>query len=318
MKIMVTGGAGFIGSNITDAYISAGHEVTVVDDLSTGKEKNLNPKAKFYKTDINNPSVEGIFKDGRFEVVNNHAAQIDVRKSVADPLFDAKINILGSVHLLENCRKYNVKKFIFASSGGTIYGECNETPPDEKAPKNPMSPYGIAKLVVEYYMNYYSEVFKINTVSMRYGNVYGPRQDPHGEAGVVAIFSLRMLSNEDVLIFGDGGQLRDYVYIDDVVRANLAALDLSESTVVNIGTGAATSVNQLFEILKKASGYPGKPVYKPPRTGELFKSFLDIKKAKEKLNWGPKTDIESGLERTFEYFKKTGRAGDDTGREKVK
>ncbi|MFN3966887.1 MAG: NAD-dependent epimerase/dehydratase family protein [Endomicrobiia bacterium] len=304
LKILVTGGAGFIGSHIVDKYISEGHSVVVVDNLSTGKKENINPEAKFYTVDITDiKHLSQIFENEKPDVVNHHAAQIDVRKSVADPTFDANVNIIGSINLLENCKKYNVKKFIFASSGGTIYGECSYIPPDEDSQYFPMSPYGIAKLSVEYYIKYYSETFNIKTAILRYGNVYGPRQDPHGEAGVVAIFSERMLKNEPVFIFGDGKQMRDYVYVEDVVRANLLVLNHDENLTLNIGTSKPTSVLELFEMMKKICGYKQNPVFKPPRTGELFKSFLDIKKAKEKIGWEPLFNLEEGLKKTIEYFR---------------
>ncbi len=303
-KILVTGGAGFIASHIVDKYISEGHPVVVIDNLSSGKKENINPEAKFYNVDITDKEkISEIFEKEKPDIVNHHAAQIDVRKSVSEPVFDANINIIGSLNLLENCKKYNVQKFIFASSGGTIYGECSDVPPDENSPYCPMSPYGIAKLSVEYYIKYYSEIFNLKTVVLRYGNVYGPRQDPHGEAGVVAIFSERILKDEPVFIFGDGKQMRDYVFIEDVVRANYLALNHNESLTLNIGTSIATSVLELFEKMKKISGYKKQPIFKPPRTGELFKSFLDIKKAKEKLNWQPLVDLDKGLEKTIEYFR---------------
>ena len=305
LKIIVTGGAGFIGSHVADKYIEAGHDVIIIDNLSSGKKENINPKAKFYNVDIKDTrKIPEIFEKEKPDIVNHHAAQIDVRKSVSDPVFDANVNIIGSINLLENCKKHNVKKFVFASSGGTIYGECSDTPPDENSPYLPMSPYGIAKLSVEYYMNYYSKTYQLKTIALRYGNVYGPRQDPHGEAGVVAIFSERMLKNEDVYIFGDGKQMRDYVYVEDVARANLLVLNHNENLTLNIGTSRATSVIELFEMMKKISNYKKSPIFKPARTGELFKSFLDIKKAKEKIGWQPLFNLEEGLKKTIEYFRR--------------
>lgn len=305
MKILVTGGAGFIGSNVADVYISSGHRVIVVDNLSSGKKRNLNPKARFYKVDITDKkAISAIFAKEKFDVVNHHAAQIDVRKSVADPSFDARVNILGTINLLESCIKNKVKKFIFASSGGTIYGECGKNAPDEKAPAGPASPYGISKLSVEFYLKYYSLLYGLKYTSLRYGNVYGPRQDPHGEAGVVAIFSNKLLNREKIAIFGNGKQMRDYVYVKDVARANLLALKRGHNQVINIATNKSTSVNELYTHMAKITGFKAKPIYKPERPGELFKSFLNIKKAKSVLNWAPKFHIRKGLENTIQYFSK--------------
>lgn len=303
MNILITGGAGFIGSNIVDAYVAAGHRVTVVDNLYTGKKANLNPKAGFCELDIRNKKLESVFRKGRFEVVNHHAAQIDVRKSVDDPSFDAEVNILGLLNVLELCRKYGVKKVIFSSSGGTIYGECPGKAPDENAPANPLSPYGVAKFTSEKYLEVYRSLYGLNYVALRYGNVYGPRQDPHGEAGVVAIFAMRMLKGEPVLIFGDGKQLRDYVYVKDVVRANIHALKNGKSGIFNIGTGGAASVNKLFSSLAGLTGYNKKAVYKPPRPGELQRSVLNINRSSRILAWQPKTSLGQGLEQTVNFFR---------------
>ncbi|MFH1369549.1 MAG: NAD-dependent epimerase/dehydratase family protein [Elusimicrobiota bacterium] len=304
MKILVTGGAGFIGSHITDLLIEKGHKVVVIDNLSSGSRANLNPKAKFHFCDIRNAkNTARIFSGGKFDVVCHHAAQIDVRKSVADPIFDANINIIGSLNILENAVKNNVKKVIFASSGGTIYGECGKNPPDEKFKGRPLSPYGITKHAIEFYLNYYSSIHGIKFTALRYGNVYGPRQDPHGEAGVVAIFAGRMLNGENVFIFGDGGQKRDYVYVKDVARANLLALAKGNNEITNIGTEQASSVNLLFKKMAAISGYAKKPVYKPARPGELFRSCLKIKKAKKILGWTPSVGFDEGLRKTIDFFR---------------
>lgn len=310
IKVLITGGAGFIGSHIVDACINKGWKVIVVDNLTTGKKENLNPLAKFYKVDIINfGQLQRIFKKEKPDIVNHHAAQIDVRKSVANPQYDAKVNIIGSLNLLELSVRYGVKKFIFASSGGTIYGECKgKKPPKEESPVAPESPYGCAKLAVEHYMGYYSKVYGLKTISLRYSNVYGPRQDPFGEAGVVAIFAQRMLNNEEVFIYGNGEQLRDFVYVDDVVRANLICMTEDViSQVYNVGTQKATSVNTLFKLLSKLTRYTRKPIYKPARKGELFKSYLDISKAKNELCWQPKVRLEDGLNRVVQYFVKYGK-----------
>lgn len=305
MKILITGGAGFIGSNVVDAYIDEGHDVIIVDNLSTGKKENLNPRAKFYHADICDAGkMMEIFQSEKPEVVNHHAAQIDVRKSVEDPACDARINIIGIINLLECAQKSGVRKFIFASSGGTIYGECGDKAPDEKTQPNPLSPYGVSKLASEFYLRFYAETYDLKFTSLRYGNVYGPRQDPHGEAGVVAIFARRLLKNEEIFIYGDGEQMRDYVYVSDVAGANLLALNLADNEVVNIGTSIPLSVNELFAAMKKnVPEYKNKAVFKPPRKGELFKSFLDINKARRILNWKPEVALADGIRRTIKYFK---------------
>jgi len=303
MKILVTGGAGFIGSNVVDAHIEKGYDVVVVDDLSSGKKGNLNRKAKFYKLDICDRALEEVFKEERIDIVNHHAAQVDVRKSTADPVFDARINIEGSLNILENCRKYKIKKIIFASSGGVVYGECGKFPPNEDSSVSPISPYGVSKYAVECYLSTYAKIYGLKYTALRYGNVYGPRQDPYGEAGVVAIFSGKMLNNEEVNIFGDGKQVRDYVYVGDVVRANILCLENGDNEIFNIGTGKSTSVNRLFSVMKELTHYSKEAVNKPSRAGELIKSSLDVSKAKEKLGWKPEVDFRDGLKKTIEFFR---------------
>ena len=303
MKILVTGGAGFIGSNVVDAYIEKGYKVVVVDDLSSGKKENLNKKAKFYKLDICDGALDGIFKKEKFDVVNHHAAQVDVRKSIADPSFDVRVNIEGSLNILENCRKYKIKKIIFASSGGVIYGECDGPPPNEDSPASPISPYGVNKYAVECYLYAYGKIYSLKYIALRYGNVYGPRQDPYGEAGVVAIFSGKTLNNEEVNIFGDGEQVRDYVYVGDVVRANILCLESDDNEIFNIGTGKSTSVNQLFSEMKELTHYSKQAIYKPARAGELIRSSLDVGKVKQKLGWRAETSLKQGLKETIDFFK---------------
>ncbi|MFQ5867882.1 MAG: NAD-dependent epimerase/dehydratase family protein [bacterium] len=303
MRILVTGGAGFIGSNVVDAYIEKGYEVVVVDDLSSGKKENLNKKAKFYTLDICDMALEGVFKEERIDIVNHHAAQVDVRKSIADPAFDARINIEGSLNILENCRKYRIKKIIFASSGGVIYGECGSLPPNEDSPVSMISPYGVSKYAVECYLSTYAKIHGLKYTALRYGNVYGPRQDPYGEAGVVAIFSGKMLDNEQVNIFGDGEQVRDYVYVEDVVKVNILCLESGDNEIFNIGAGKSTSVNQLFSEMKEMTNYFKEAVYKPPRAGELMRSSLDVRKAEQSLGWKAEVNIREGLKKTIEFFK---------------
>ena len=305
MKILVTGGAGFIGSNIVDALIEKKHKVSIVDNLATGNMKNVNKKAKFYKVSVTDfKKIESIFKKEKFDVVIHHAAQLDVRKSVEDPSFDADVHIKGAINILEACKRTKVKKIIFASSGGTIYGECSSKAPDEKAFANPLSPYGVAKLSVEHYIKCYASLYGLKYTILIYANVYGPRQDPFGEAGVVAIFIGKMLKADPVFIFGDGKQLRDYVYVKDVVDANVKALTKANNEVVNIGTHKTFSVNQLEKELAKITNYKNKPIYKPKRNGELLRSVLNVSKAKKVLNWQPKTNIITGLKNTVEFFKK--------------
>src|SRR3989442_1179690 len=254
MKILVTGGAGFIGSHVVDTYVAAGHEVIVVDDLSTGRRENLNPKARFHRLDITDPAVVELIRDARPAVLNLHAAQMDVRRSVADPLFDARVNILGTINLLEAARKANVRRVLFVSSGGAVYGGQEASPAPEAHPTNPVSPYGVSKRAGELYAFFYQAEYQLPFVALRYANVYGPRQDPHGEAGVVAIFTGRMLRDEPVVVNGDSRQTRDYVNVGDVARANLLALETHATGPFNIGTGVETDVNTLASLLLAAAG----------------------------------------------------------------
>lgn len=304
MKVLVTGGAGFIGSQIVDAYIEAGHEVTVMDDLSTGKKKNVNAKAKLVASDIRDPNISTLFAQERFEIVNHLAAQLDVRKSVMDPFFDASVNILGTLRLLECARSYGVRKIIFSSSGGTIYGECGKVPAKEGDPHKPESPYGFSKAAAERYIQFYGDTYRLPYTILRYANVYGPRQDPHGEAGVVAIFAGKLLKQEPITIYGDGSQERDYVYVKDVVQANCLALTGGENTILNIATGVPTTVNTLYETMAKIQGVTRPPTYAPARTGELKRSVLQVDYAKKVLNWKPAATLEQGLRETLSYFQK--------------
>ncbi|RMD94682.1 MAG: NAD-dependent epimerase/dehydratase family protein [Calditrichaeota bacterium] len=303
MNILVTGGAGFIGSHIVDAYLREGHTVTIIDDLSSGRKENINPQATFYKMDIQEEAVADIFARHQFDVVNHQAAQMDVRKSVADPIFDARVNVLGMLNLLQNCVHFGVKKFIFASTGGAVYGEQSYFPADEEHPTWPLSPYGITKLTGEKYLYFYKQVHHLNHVILRYANVYGPRQNPHGEAGVVAIFSTRLLLGEQPVINGDGKQTRDYVYVGDVVRANLLALNYEKSDIFNIGTGTETDVNTIFQRLNELTGARAEEYHGPPKPGEQLRSCISYKKAEKILGWRPEIDLNQGLRLTVQFFK---------------
>ena len=304
MKILVTGGAGFIGSNVVDALINEGYEVAVVDNLSTGKKENLNPRAKFYNVDIRDTdSIQSVFQEFQPEIVYHLAAQIDVRKSVANPAFDAGVNVVGSANLFKLAVDFGVKRIVFSSTGGALYGQVDEIPADEDAPIRPICAYGVAKYCTEQYLDYFKRLYGIERVILRYANVYGPRQDPLGEAGVVAIFTGRILKGEPITIFGDGNQTRDYVYIGDIVSANLLALNGREGTY-NIGTGVETSVNELVQMFEKILGKKITPIYAPKRQGEVDRIALDIGKAKNELRFEPKYNIEEGIKKTIEWYER--------------
>ncbi|MFA5974882.1 MAG: NAD-dependent epimerase/dehydratase family protein [Elusimicrobiota bacterium] len=302
MKILVTGGAGFIASQIADSYVALGHDVTIVDDLSSGKKKNVNPKATFVAMDIRDPNISTLFAKSGFDIVNHLAAQIDVRRSVQDPFLDASVNILGTLRLLDCCRTYGVRKFIFSSSGGTIYGECKTRPGKEDDAPRPSSPYGFSKATAETYIRFFGEFYHLPYTILRYGNVYGPRQDPNGEAGVVSIFIGKLLAGEPVTIYGTGEQERDYVQVGDIVEANNAALLKGENDVFNIGTGVPVSVNRLYQELCAIHQGGSKPDYAPARPGELERSVLDIGKAAKGLGWKPARTLAQGLTETYRYF----------------
>ena len=302
MKILITGGAGFIGSSIADAYLAAGHEVVVVDNLYSGKRENVPAKARFHEVDIVSPKLAEVLEAERPDVVSHHAAQMDVRLSVASPAFDAEVNVIGSIRLYEAAVKAGVKKVIFSSSGGAAYGEQMKFPAGEDHPTNPVSPYGVSKRSGELYLFYYHAVHGLPYIAFRYANVYGPRQDPHGEAGVVAIFSEKLLRGEPPRINGDGKQTRDYVFIEDLVRANVAALDSSFVGPVNIGTGRETDVVTLAERLVGISGKSLAPVHGPAKAGEQRRSVIDPALAKRELGWEPRVVLEDGLRRTYEWF----------------
>ena len=300
--VLVTGGAGFIGSHLVDRLLSLGHRVIVVDDLSTGRLRNLNKGATFYHSSITHPGLEEIFEREQPEIVNHHAAQISVSQSVKDPVKDAEVNIQGTLRLIELSRRYGVGKLIFSSSGGSVYGEPSYMPCDEEHPINPISPYALSKHVAEEYLSLYHHIYRLEYVTLRYANVYGPRQDPHGEAGVVAIFAMGMLEAKQPRIYGTGEQERDFIYVDDVIDANVLAMEDGQGEY-NIGTGQATSVNRIFEILKGIIRYRWSPVHGPARPGEVFKIRLSCSKFENEFGWKPKVPMEEGLSRTIEYFR---------------
>ncbi len=303
MKVLVTGGAGFIGSHIVDRLVQEGHEVVVIDNLSTGKRRNLSRSVRFYKMDIQSWRVERVFRNERPNIVMHLAAQMDVRRSVDDPVFDAQVNILGTLNVLQQAVQHGVRKVIFSSSGGAIYGEQQTYPAPESHATQPLSPYGISKLCGEHYLSYYQRISGIQIVCLRYANVYGPRQDPEGEAGVVAIFIQKMMNNEQPIIYGNGRQTRDFVFVEDVVEANLAAMGQATQGTYNVGSGVETSINELFRILVGATGSSCKEVHGPAKKGEQTRSSIDSTKIRQELMWDPKVELTDGLKRTVEYFR---------------
>ncbi len=305
MKILVTGGAGFIGSAIAQEYLRLGHDVVIVDDLSTGFLENVPRGAEFYQLDIRDEGIGGILDRHSIEIINHHAAQIDVRKSVQDPKLDVAINVLGSINLLEAAVARGIARFIFASTGGAIYGEQDYYPADEEHATNPVSPYGISKLCVEKFLNYYRAERGLTSTILRYTNVYGPRQSPHGEAGVVAIFCDKMLSGQTPIINGDGLQTRDYVFVSDVARANVLALGMDDgvSGVFNVCTGVETNVADIFGILNETLDSPVRRTHGPEKPGEQRRSVCSWEKISRVLGWFPEVEIKTGLNFTMDYFK---------------
>jgi len=302
MKILVTGGAGFIGSHVADALSAAGHTVHVLDDLSSGVEENVPEGAPLHRLDVRDPGVRRLFERERYEVLVHHAAQMDVRRSVADPVFDADVNVCGFLNLMEAGRANGLRKVLFASTGGAIYGEPEVAPQDESHVLRPLSPYGITKLTTERYLYYYAQQYGIAYVALRYANVYGPRQNPHGEAGVVAIFATRLLAGRQPVIYGDGLQTRDYVYVGDVVRANLRALTYEQNDVFNVGTATETDVNTLFRILRDEIDPDADEVHGDAKPGEQRRSVLAFDKARRLLGWTPEVPLDEGLRRTVAWF----------------
>lgn len=307
-KVLITGGAGFIGSHVADAHLERGDRVWIVDDLSSGRMENVPSEATFHRLDIADPSVGDLIRHVRFDLINHHAAQIDVRRSVADPVLDARINVLGLVNILEAARQTRTRRVVFISSGGVVYGEPEVLPTPEHAPKSPRSPYGVSKLAGEHYLEYYREVHGMDCVALRYGNVYGPRQDPHGEAGVVAIFSHRLLGGEPLDIHGDGKQTRDYVHVADVARANLVAADMAlpatggmDARAFNVATGVATSVNELARTLEGVAGVRTGRLTGDARAGELRHSVLSVARMARR-GWAPAMGLRDGLADTFSHI----------------
>ena len=303
MKVLVTGGAGFIGSHIVDSLIERGDEVVVVDNLSSGFMQNVNLSAKFYELSVGDDRLAEVFEKEKPEVVSHHAAQIDLRKSVTEPIFDAEENILGSLNVILNAIRYGAKKFIYASSGGAVYGEPQYLPVDESHPIDPVSQYGVSKHTVEHYLNLYGRQHGLNYVILRYSNVYGPRQNPYSEAGVIAIFARQMLLGKRPTIFGHGEQTRDYTHVSDVVRANMLAMERGKNATYNIATGVETSVNRIFDILAEALGYEALPVYAPAPQGEVQRCCLAWGNAQRDLGWRPMSSLREGMLNTIEYFK---------------
>jgi UDP-glucose 4-epimerase len=311
-RVLVTGGAGFIGSHVADAFLAAGWDVTVLDNLARGRAEQVPRGAAFRQLDAGSADARELVRTGRFEVLAHLAAQVDVRVSVSDPILDARVNLLALLNLLEGARQGGLRRIVFSSSGGVVYGEA-KPPLGETAPKLPISPYGVAKLAAEYYLACFRSLYGLEFLSLRYANVYGPRQDPHGEAGVVAIFGDRLRAKRPITIFGDGNQTRDYVYVGDVARANLlaadAALPAADGTIdpagVNIGTGVQTSVTELARAMMHAAGVTVPIEYAPPRPGELAASALLIEKAARVLGWKPDVSLADGLKRTYDWIKDT-------------
>lgn len=314
MRVIVSGGAGFIGSHVVDAYLSRGHRVWVVDDLSSGRRENLSPDAELVVADVASEEVRNLFREVKPDIVNHHAAQIDVRVSVEDPARDARTNVLGLLNLTEAAMEVGTRRFVYVSSGGVVYGEPEVRPTPEETPKLPMSPYGVTKLSGEYYLNYYRQVHGMEYVALRYSNVFGPRQDPHGEAGVVAIFCNRLLAGEGLAIFGDGEQTRDYVFVKDVAAANMLASEMTlpdhesaeglDQVAFNVGTGLATSVNRLADALEGVAGiHPGRD-YRAGRPGELRHSTLDAGKLRSR-GWAPQVTLAEALQETYQHIEQT-------------
>ncbi|MBI3334887.1 MAG: NAD-dependent epimerase/dehydratase family protein [Candidatus Portnoybacteria bacterium] len=312
MRILVTGGAGFIGSHLVDRLVGEGFRVAIVDNLSTGRKENLNPKAAFYNLDILHPRLAAVFEKEKPRVVFHYAAQISVQRSIRDPKGDAKVNIVGSLNVLEQCRTHKVKKIIFASTGGAIYGKARIFPTQETHRANPFSPYGVTKLAVEHYLHQYHHAYSLPSLVLRLANVYGPRQNDKGEAGVVAIFCNKLLQKKPPIIYGDGSQTRDFIFVNDVVEANIAALSANQGGIFNIGNGKETTISELLAMLKKLTKTDLETLYQPAIPGELMRSCLDYHKAKKILGWQPQYALTQGLAKTVAFYRKTAKGNERT------
>ncbi|MYC29909.1 MAG: NAD-dependent epimerase/dehydratase family protein [Chloroflexi bacterium] len=302
-KVLVTGGAGFIGSHLVDRLLNEGYQVSIIDELTTGKLSNLSPAATFYHSDISEAAVDEIFGREQPDIVFHLAARVSVTYSTRNPVDTAEVNVVGTLRLLEAARRMGLEKFIFSSTGGAIYGIPDDNPCSEETPVVPVSPYGLSKYLAEKYIELFHRLYRVNFTNLRYGNVYGPRQDPDGEAGVISIFTQAMLEGRQPRIFGDGTQERDFVYVDDVVEANIKAIERGNNRTFNIGTGQGTSVNDLFEILRELTGFPLEAEHRPRRPGEVQRIFLECSQARTHLDWSPAVGLAEGLRKTVEYYK---------------
>jgi UDP-glucose 4-epimerase len=308
LKVLVTGGAGFIGSHVADRLVAAGHDVVILDDLSSGTVDHLQPTARFYQMDLHSPWIDELFRIERPEAVVHQAAQASVRRSVEDPVFDAGVNVLGTAAILQASVRHGVRRFLFASTGGALYGDADVTPTPEDYPTLPVSPYGAAKLSAEVYLRTFNALHGLSYAALRYANVYGPRQNPHGEAGVVAIFTGRLLSGENARITGDGKQTRDFVYVGDVAEANASALTSDAVGSFNVGTGIETDINTIFQMVKRLTGSDQPETHGPALPGEQRRSVVDIRKIERVLGWKPTTKLDAGLDATVRYFRQASPA----------
>ena len=303
LKALVTGGAGFIGSHLVDRLLREGYQVAIIDDLTAGNLRNLNPAATFYHSSITQAAVDEIFAREQPDIVFHLAARVSVTYSARNPVDNAEVNVIGTLRLLDAARHTGVEKFIFSSTGGAIYGNPEDNPCSEATPATPISPYGLSKYMAEQYIDLFHRLYRLNYTNLRYANVYGPRQDPHGEAGVISIFIRAMLEGNQPRIFGDGTQERDFIYVDDIVEANIRAIERGNNRTLNIGTGVGTSVNRLFATLQEQLSYPSEAEHRPRRPGEVNRIFLECSSAREHLGWTPQTELEEGLRQTVEYYR---------------
>jgi len=303
MRILVTGGAGFIGSHVAGRYAEMGHEVAVLDDLSTGKQGNVHPRAKLHRMSLLDERLGAVFAEFRPEVVSHHAAQVNVRRSVDDPAYDATVNVLGAIRLFQCAATQGCRKVVYSSSGGACYGDPAKLPAGENTPIRPLCPYGVSKYAAEKYLQLYGDLYGLRSTVLRYANVYGPRQDPHGEAGVVAIFSELMLDGKRPTIFGDGSKTRDYVYVEDIVEANVLALHAGDGGTYNVGTGREVSDGQIFEAVRAAVGAELSPIYADYRKGEVRRIALDAARIRAELGWKPRVAIEEGIPKAVAFYR---------------